>query len=110
MEDFLNASGNRFGLGEIAALTAALLWTSSSILWGRIHLSALGINLCKNVIGTAMVAFHLLFLYGLTDRAAFLEAPPSSWFWLGVSGLVGVVLGDTLYFRSLQILGRAVPA
>ncbi len=40
MEDFLNASGNRFGLGEIAALTAALLWTSSSILWGRIHLSA----------------------------------------------------------------------
>ncbi len=28
-----------------------------------------------------------------------------SWVWLSLSGLVGVVIGDTLYFRSLQILG-----
>jgi drug/metabolite transporter (DMT)-like permease len=92
------------GYGEWAALTAALLWTFSSMLWGRIHLSAWGINLCKNVIGTAIVGLHLLMLMLITDRAV-LAAPAQSWYWLGLSGFVGVVLGDTLFFRCLQIVG-----
>ena len=93
------------GIGEWAGLTAALLWTLSSILWGRIHLTAIGINLCKNLLGSLMVGLHVSFLMLATDRVAFLQAPSASWIWLSLSGLVGVVIGDTLYFRSLQILG-----
>lgn len=92
------------GIGEWAALTAALLWTFSSMLWGRIHLSAININLWKNIIGTLLVATHLVVLATFANGTG-LEASTRSWFWLGLSGLVGVVIGDTLYFRSLQILG-----
>ena len=94
-----------FGIGEIAALTAALLWTISSMLWGQINLSALGLNLCKNVLGSLMLILHLTALLYFADRSALFLAPSASWFWLGLSGLIGVVIGDTVYFRSLQIMG-----
>ena len=77
-----------FGIGESAALAAAFLWTISSMLWGRINLSALGLNLCKNVFGWIMVLLHLAALLWLTDRSELLLAPPESWFWLALSGLV----------------------
>ena len=48
------------GIGEWAALAAALMWTLAKLLWGRIRLTALGINLCKNMLGTVLVAVHLL--------------------------------------------------
>ena len=70
------------GFGEWAALTAALLWTCSSMIWGKIHLSAWGINLCKNVIGSLIVGLHLLALTLIAGRVG-LAAPPQSWFWLG---------------------------
>ncbi len=92
------------GLGELAALSAAFLWTCSSMFWGKIDLSAMGLNLCKNVIGSALILLHMLALFFVADRALF-QAPISSWTWLGISGLIGVVIGDTFYFRSLQILG-----
>ena len=93
------------GIGEIAALSAAFLWTISSLLWGQINLSALGLNLCKNVLGSLLVLGHLAALLLFSDRIALFLAPAESWFWLGLSGLVGVVIGDTVYFRSLQIMG-----
>ena len=92
------------GIGEWAALAAALMWTLASMLWGRIRLTALGINLCKNMLGTVLVAVHLLFVIALAGQT-YRFAPVESWFWLSLSGLVGVVIGDTFYFRSLQILG-----
>ena len=92
------------GIGEWAALGAALMWTISSMFWGRIRLTALGINLCKNILGTILVGIHLMFVIVWSGQS-YQFAPVQSWFWLSLSGLVGVVIGDTLYFRSLQILG-----
>ena len=92
------------GIGEWAALTSALLWTISSMLWGRIRLSALSLNLCKNIIGVVLVSMQLLLLIAFAGRPG-LEAPLRSWCWLSLSGLVGIVIGDTFYFRCLQILG-----
>ena len=34
-----------------------------------------------------------------------LKASPVAWLWLGLSGVIGIVVGDTCFFRSLQILG-----
>lgn len=90
--------------GELAALMAALLWTLSSMLWGRINLPAFTLNACKNCTGCLMIFAHLMvsgLIYGETD----FTTSPAAWGWLGTSGLVGIVLGDTLFFRSLQILG-----
>ena len=92
------------GLGEWAALTAALFWTLSSMIWGQVNLPAFTMNCFKNWIGAVLVVFHLIILWMLGADKLF-TAPTSSWFWLGLSGVIGIVIGDTFFFRSLQILG-----
>ena len=92
------------GIGEWAALAAALMWTCSSMIWGRINLPALTLNFFKNWIGVVLILIHLVVL-GLISGEALFSAPPELWGWLAISGIVGIVIGDTFYFRSLQILG-----
>lgn len=122
------------GIGETAALSAALMWTISSFLWGRIKLNAVELNICKNLVGCLLVSGHVVIILVLAVifdstpspsldagtsmdaavqvasegdvRESFqLKATWPAWIWLGLSGLVGIVIGDTFYFRSLQILG-----
>jgi drug/metabolite transporter (DMT)-like permease len=92
------------GIGEWAALAAAFFWTLSSLLWGKIRVSALGLNICKNFLAAALIGAHLLILQ-LLFRKPMLQMSSASIGWLATSGLFGIVIGDTLYFRSIQILG-----
>jgi len=92
------------GTGEWAALAAALMWTCSSMIWGRINLPALTLNFFKNWIGVVLILIHMLILGAISNQTLF-SAPPQSWGWLAISGVVGIVIGDTFFFRSLQILG-----
>lgn len=90
--------------GEIAALVAALLWTISSMLWGQIGISAFVLNACKNVIGCLFILIHIAVI-GIFAGSVSFTTSPVAWGWLSLSGLIGIVIGDTFYFRSLQILG-----
>ena len=80
------------------------MWTCSSMIWGKIHLPALTLNFFKNWIGVGLIFLHIVVL-GTINREAIFSAPSQSWGWLAISGIVGIVIGDTCYFRSLQILG-----
>ncbi|MEP3481114.1 MAG: DMT family transporter [Fuerstiella sp.] len=91
-------------IGEIAALLAAFLWAASSLLYSRISLPAASLNLAKNVLAAAMMLVHVLLLAKYQNVDAF-QASSSNWAWLSFSALIGIAIGDTLYFRSLQILG-----
>ena len=105
------------GIGESAALTAAFLWAVSSFVWARIKLSAIELNTAKNLIGGLLLGLHVAVLsccFSGTDAtsvpqvatSAFqFQASATAWWWLGLSGLIGIVIGDTFFFRSLQILG-----
>jgi len=90
--------------GESVALAAALLWTFSSMLWGQVKIPAFTLNACKNVIGTVFILLHLAFLWCFFGGVE-ITTNPVDWGWLSLSGLIGIVIGDTLYFRCLQILG-----
>lgn len=92
------------GIGELSALGAALLWTISSMFWRELRLSAWTINLAKNILGTLLLGAHLLISAQVFGAPLFEASLPSVSF-LAISGLIGIVIGDTLYFRSLQILG-----
>ena len=92
------------GIGEWAALAAALMWTCSSMIWGLINLPALTLNFFKNWIGVVLILIHMIVLAAIGSQTLF-SAPIQSWSWLAISGVVGIVIGDTFYFRSLQILG-----
>jgi drug/metabolite transporter (DMT)-like permease len=91
-------------MGEWAALAAALIWTVSSLIWGKIHLSAAILNFAKNGIGSLFLGGHLLLLSLLFQQWPQVGGWASAG-WLALSSLVGIAIGDTFFFRSLQILG-----
>jgi drug/metabolite transporter (DMT)-like permease len=88
--------------GQIAALTAALLWAVSSVIWVRAgeKIQPLELNLAKGVIGAALIAFAL----ALRDEL-FVSVERRAVVLLGVSGAVGIGIGDTAYLEALNCLG-----
>jgi drug/metabolite transporter (DMT)-like permease len=87
------------GWGAAAALVAALCWTLASLLWRRLptSLSATQLNLLKNLIALALQLPPVLLLPW--------QASPMALVLLAASGVVGIALGDSLYFAALRRLG-----
>lgn len=82
-----------------AGLAAALCWTLASLLWRRLptSLSPARLNLLKNLVAFAL---QLPLVLHLSWRA-----PAASLLALALSGVVGIALGDTLFFAALRRLG-----
>ncbi|GAB4363694.1 MAG: hypothetical protein Kow009_00270 [Spirochaetales bacterium] len=94
-------------LGEIYALGTAIFWTITALSFefaGK-RVGTLSLNLIRITIG-----FLLLSLYSWITRGILLpiDAPPSLWFWLGASGLVGFVIGDILLFQAFIEIGARI--
>ncbi len=89
-------------IGEIAALSAALLWAISSVVYIHLGLkiSPLQLNLYKDIIAIALIAITLLI-----QGAAFRDLSLPTLSLLFLSGIVGIGLGDTAYFAALNSLG-----
>ena len=88
--------------GEIAALSAAGLWAFATLMFGRLgkQLSPLVLNLIK---GSMAVGFIVL---TLAIRQQLLMSLPMASVWLLlISGVVGIGLGDTAYFVTVNALG-----
>jgi uncharacterized membrane protein len=90
--------------GELLALLSALLWAMASVLLtiGAKRLHVLPLNMIRCVVSTAFFWALLPFYGGLEALAAI---PAQAWIWLLVSVLALLVVGDTLYFRSMDLAG-----
>lgn len=88
--------------GEIAALSAAGLWAFATLMFGRLgkQLSPLVLNLIK---GSMAIGFIVLTLAVRQQLLASL--PMGSVLLLLTSGVVGIGLGDTAYFATVNALG-----
>ena len=88
--------------GEIAALSAAALWALATLMFGRLgkQLSPLVLNLIK---GSMAIGFIVLTL--LVRQLLLTSLPGMSVGLLLVSGVVGIGLGDTAYFATVNALG-----
>ena len=89
-------------IGEIAALSAALLWAISSVVYSRLGLKIppLQLNFYKGIIAIALIVVTLLI-----QGAAFDDLSSSTIALLSLSGIIGIGLGDTAYFTALNSLG-----
>jgi drug/metabolite transporter (DMT)-like permease len=90
-----------FGIG--AALISAAAWAAGAILYKKFgeNVSSVGMNLAKGAINLFLLAVTVLLLgQEHVDLESFLL--------LGVSGLLGISLGDTFFFEALQKLGPHV--
>ncbi|WP_286194013.1 DMT family transporter, partial [Synechococcus sp. CCAP 1479/10] len=82
-----------------AALAAAFCWAFSSLLWRRLptSLSAARLNLLKNLLAVALLLpLALVMPWQMAPRSLVL---------LALSGVLGIALGDTLFFAALRRLG-----
>ena len=88
--------------GVLAALAGALCWTLASSLWRRLPtaLSASQLNLLKN--GLALLS--LLPFFGASAVAALWSDPWAFWL-LVASGVLGIAIGDSLFFAALRRIG-----
>jgi drug/metabolite transporter (DMT)-like permease len=88
--------------GEIAALSAACLWAIASVVYGRLgeRIPPLQLNLIKGIVA---IAFLLLTIFISGELFPSIAPVPLSLILL--SGVVGIGLGDTVFFASINTLG-----
>jgi drug/metabolite transporter (DMT)-like permease len=97
-------------IGELAALGAALCWTVSAVLYKEAlsRTKPIPANVVRCVCTTMVLVACLAFI---GKFSILMDLPLYAAVLAGVSGIVGLGLGDTLYMVSLKLIGvaRAVP-
>ncbi len=87
-------------IGGLFALGAGMCWATASILFGKLgqSVSSLAMNFGKGIIGLICLAVVLPFT-GIAGTSA------EAWIYLSLSGLIGISVGDTVFFDTLRRLG-----
>ncbi len=90
--------------GESFALLTALLWSASALIFSAVarKISSLQVNILRLFIA------ELFFVVYLLVRPAALSLSTSQLYYLSLSGIVGLSLGDTFLFRAFQEIGPRV--
>ena len=91
-------------IGPLAALCTALCWTVTALCfeYSSKKVGSLSVNLIRLYLAFLLfTAFSLLF----RGRAFPTDASGYAWFWLGLSGIIGFVLGDLFLFKAFVIIG-----
>ena len=95
-------------LGKILSLSCAIIWATAVILFKKsgetVH--PLGLNLFKNLLG--LVLFLPTFM--VLGERLIVGAPLKDYLLLLASGVIGIGLADTLFFKSLNLLGAGLSA
>jgi len=91
------------GIGEASSIGAALSWAGGVIVYKRLGetLPPLQLNLIKNLIVLGMIVPTLLLVQGFEMPAL----PARAIVLALISGVLGIAVADTLYFRALNMLG-----
>ncbi|MFH1865583.1 MAG: DMT family transporter [Candidatus Eisenbacteria bacterium] len=93
-------------LGEVLSVAAALIWPGSVVLFrmsGR-NIAPLGLNFFKNIVATVLLSITLI----VFRQSLFRDAPLLDYAILALSGVLGIAIGHTLFFKSLNIVGAGL--
>lgn len=90
-----------FVIGATAALFSSASWAFGTVMFDRVGKSipAIGITFLKGVCCIILMAILLLFYNGLESVGL------RDFIFLAISGIIGIAVGDSLFFKSLQDLG-----
>ncbi|MFW5689578.1 MAG: DMT family transporter [Spirochaetota bacterium] len=94
-------------IGELAALGTAICWTITALSFeaaGK-RIGSLTVNIIRLVMAAAVFA-----LFGWLVRGYVIPTDASlhAWTWLGLSGLVGFVIGDLFLFQAFVDIGARI--
>ena len=93
--------------GEIAALLTALSWSIGIFPFTEAsrRMNPNTVNHFRLLLGVILLAIYLMISVPMSPRELFSGALPEHWLWFGLSGLVGLALGDYFGFTAYAILG-----
>ena len=91
---------NNHIIGALAALGSAFLWSLSAILFQQLgrSVSSVAMNLGKGLIALLLIGLLIL-------PQGFADIDQRSYLFLALSGIMGICIGDTIYFKTLSYLG-----
>jgi drug/metabolite transporter (DMT)-like permease len=91
-------------LGEIAALLTSVFWTITAVVFTESsrRVGSMVTNRVRLVIALIYLLLINLVLFG---QPLPLNAGSDRWLWLGLSGIVGLSLGDMFLFRAYELIG-----
>jgi drug/metabolite transporter (DMT)-like permease len=95
-------------VGEMAALTAAFLWAAATLMFGALgrQLSPLVLNAVKGIFAVGFIVITLAVRQAASEASVnLLHLPVQATAYLLLSGVVGIGLGDTAYFSTINTLG-----
>ena len=94
---------NKF-LGEIAALLTAISWSFTAIFFtiAAKRIGALSVSKIRLYFASLMLLMAQLLLYG---KFIPVQIDSSRWLWLGISGIIGLVLGDSMLLQAFVLIG-----
>jgi drug/metabolite transporter (DMT)-like permease len=95
------------GTGELAALGTAVCWTVTVMSFeaaGK-RVGSLPVNIMRLLMGLAFLCICTMVTRGLPLP---LDASPFQWLWMGLSGIVGFVIGDLCLFRAFVLIGSRI--
>ncbi|MFC1761310.1 DMT family transporter [Planctomycetota bacterium] len=95
-------------LGEILALTTAIVWAFSVILFKKSGESVHPIAL--NTFKTTLATVLLIPTLWLGGKSLFHAAPVGDYVLLLLSGAIGIAVADSMFFKSLNLLGAGLSA
>lgn len=89
--------------GEVAALTTALCWSGTAIFFTEAghRVGSLTVNRIRLITALILISLTHWVLMG----TPYPHAAADRWLWLGVSGVVGLALGDAFLFQSYVWIG-----
>jgi drug/metabolite transporter (DMT)-like permease len=93
-------------LGEILSVLAAVVWAFSVVLFrlsGR-AMGPLALNFFKNIVAAVL----LLATFPIVGQSLLRDAPLLDYVLLALSGILGITVADTLFFKSLNIVGAGL--
>lgn len=98
----------QINIGEIFALLTAVTWATAVILFKKsgetVH--PIGLNLFKDLLA-AVLLVPTIYLFGET---LFLPVSWKDYLIILASGAIGIGVADTLFFKSLNVLGAGLSA
>lgn len=93
--------------GEIAGLAAAVFWAFTSIFFtiSGTRIGSVNVNRLRLLLAALFLS---LTNYLITGEFFPIHVTYERWFWLGLSGIVGFVIGDAMLFEAFVVVGTRI--